>query len=61
MMWLRLVLSKYQLIEVVSMANRSQYHTSLSQYAIMSLYFILYPEDISYYPVHSLIHEHAID
>ena len=45
----------------MSMSDRSQYHTNLLQNAIMSLCFILYPEDIFNCPVHSLIHEHATD
>ena len=61
MIWLRPFLSKYQLVEAVSMSDRSQYHDSLLQTAIMSLCSILYPEGIFYYPVLSLIHEHAID
>ena len=51
MIWLRLILSKYQLIEAVDMSDRSQYHTSLLQTAIMSLCSILYPGGIFYYPV----------
>ena len=51
MIWLRLILSKYQLIEAVNMSDRSQYHTGLLQNAITSLCSILYPAGIFYYPV----------
>ena len=54
-------LSKYQLIEAVSMSDRGQYHTCLLQTAIMSLCSILYPEGFFYYPVLSLINKHVVD